>query len=166
MDQPPPPQQPCPPLQPPPPKQPLPAPSIFQLGSLSLLSSLHLAISTLQSTPCHLHIALHLAKHPRLQRSQSETGGGTNKYAGPWHSSLVAITFNYSLNVSEIEIYLLQLEELISWQPDRSVKSYQLCGTEIRWRIEQLSIWVTRMDGESLFCSVDILQYIKVHSAI
>ena len=63
---------------------------------------LHLASSTLQSTPCHHHIALHLPKHPRLLRSQSETGGGTIKYAGPLHSSLVAITVNHNLNISEI----------------------------------------------------------------
>ena len=55
-----------------------------------------LAISNLQSTLRHLHISLHLAKHPRLQKSYSETGGS------PWHLSLVAITVNHSLYLFEI----------------------------------------------------------------
>ena len=32
----------------------------------------------------------------------------------------------------------------VCWS-NKNVKSYQLCGTEIRWRIEQLSVGVTRM---------------------
>ena len=58
LDQPPPPQQSCPPLQPPQPNQPLSAPSIFQPGSLSLLSSLHLAIPTSPYPPCSLDLVI------------------------------------------------------------------------------------------------------------
>ena len=33
------------------------------------------------------------------------------------------------------------------------MKSYQLCGTEIRWRTEQKSVGVTRMNGPRGWCS-------------
>ena len=54
-------------------------------------------------------------------------------------------------NENELEVVeQTKLEELISLQPDRSVKSYQLCWTEIRWRIEQLSVGVTKMNNHQL----------------
>ena len=86
-------------------------PRIFQLGSLSLLSSLHLAIPTSQSAPRHLHIALNLAKHRRLQGpslkkevvliKMLQSFASITFSSGPWYSSLVEITVNHNLTLSE-----------------------------------------------------------------
>ena len=44
------------------------------------------------------------------------------------------------------------LQQLISWQLNRSVKSFQLCGTEIIWCTEQRSIEITRMNRSQGTC--------------
>ena len=70
--------------------------SFLHPSSISLPpSSSSLGFSPLSS----LHRAILTSSFQRFQRSQSETGDGTNKYAGPLHFSLVAITVNHNLNL-------------------------------------------------------------------
>ena len=96
-----------------------------------------------------------------LKSCKSETGGSTNKYAAIncTQLSLAFITFCHHCQASHssiTKIYLKRpclpamLHQLKIQQLSWSVKSCQLCGTEIRWGTEQLSVGITKM-GLQLF---------------